>query len=107
MTLGMDLRQASCPCWISSYGLVTSTQEVPMPRVAFVRRKAHDRGFAVAEAMRQTFSLSIFLGTVGQFATKGSSKTHGGFLFGDQRHLHNCFHTCTSVCICRGVGRRS
>src|SRR5580692_2621238 len=100
MTPGMDLGQASCPCGVSSYGLVAPIQEVPMSRVVFVRRKAHDRGFAVAKTMRQSLSLSIFLGTVGQFATKSSSKTRGGFLFGDHRRFHNCFHTCTSVCIC-------
>jgi len=78
MTLGMDLRQASSPRRISSYGPVAPRQKVAMPRVVFVRREAYDRGFAVAETMRQSLSLRVFPSAVGQFAAKSNSQIHLG-----------------------------
>ena len=47
-----------------------------MPRVACIGREAHDRGFAVAKAMRQPFGLRVALGPLSQITTEGSSKIH-------------------------------
>jgi hypothetical protein len=54
--------------------------KISMPQVIFIRRKSHDRSFAVAEAIRQSFSLSVVPGTFNQFATKSSGKTHANFV---------------------------
>src|SRR4030088_525083 len=103
--LSVNLRQASAPRRICPYRLVASLQEVSMPGTVVVWRKAYDRRLPVTKTMRQSFDLGIFLSSLGQVTAKGSSKIHCGFSFRNQRHFHNCFHTCTKVCICRGLGR--
>ena len=61
-----------------------------MKGVVFVRRKAHNRGFAVAKTMWQAFRLGVFLSTLGQFATKCGSKTHAGLF--SEKWLHDASH---------------
>src|SRR6266853_3568004 len=75
-TLRVDLRQTSVPHPIPSNRLVASRQEIPMPRVVLIRRKAHDRNLAVAKRVRQCFRLGELPGTLGQVTAKGSSKVH-------------------------------
>jgi hypothetical protein len=75
--------------------------------VVFIRCKVHGWGVAIAKTMRQPLSLSIFLGTFGQFATKWQQQnSYAGCLRGTQRHFHNCFHAWMRTCICLGVGSR-
>ena len=41
-----------------------------------IRRKAYDRHFAVAEAVRQSMSLGVFPRTLSQFPAKWGRKVH-------------------------------
>src|ERR1035438_2999395 len=77
--LRMNLGESRFPRGICLDCAVAFREKVSMTRVVVVRLKAHGRGLAIAQAIRQRLSGGILLSAVSQVAAKRGGKTHPDF----------------------------
>src|SRR6266436_6063807 len=77
---GVNFAQAPLPFSISLDGAVACRQKISVLGVIVIRRKADNRGLAVAETMGQFLRLSIGASPACEVATESGRKVHKSFV---------------------------